>query len=148
MTTFECPACGEAVTSEASAGAAVPCPRCGREVAVPPGTSDHLPAEGISHASPTVPPPVRLEYAAATSQPASQGLAIASLVCGIVGSLGAYVGVVGVVGLGGLVLGLSESFFSGFINTDYKDVFAFSILVLVLIFKPTGLLGVPEVEKV
>lgn len=50
--------------------------------------------------------------------------------------------------LGGVLLGLSESLFSGFINTDYKDVFAFSILVLILIFKPSGLLGKPEVEKV
>ena len=50
--------------------------------------------------------------------------------------------------LGGLILGLSEALFSGMVNTDYKDVFAFSLLVLVLIFRPTGLLGKPEVEKV
>jgi branched-chain amino acid transport system permease protein len=50
--------------------------------------------------------------------------------------------------LGGILLGLSESLFSGFVNTDYKDVFAFSLLVLFLIFKPSGLLGKPEVEKV
>lgn len=50
--------------------------------------------------------------------------------------------------LGGILLGLSESTFSGFVSSDYKDVFAFSVLVLVLIFKPSGLLGKPEVEKV
>ena len=43
---------------------------------------------------------------------------------------------------------MSESLFAGFVNTDYKDVFAFLILVVVMIFKPTGFLGKPEVEKV
>lgn len=50
--------------------------------------------------------------------------------------------------LGGLLLGLAEALFSGFVNTDYKDVFAFAILILVLIFRPSGLLGKPAVEKV
>lgn len=50
--------------------------------------------------------------------------------------------------LGGLLLGVLESIFSGLVSSDYKDVFAFSILVLVLIFKPSGLLGRPAVEKV
>ena len=50
--------------------------------------------------------------------------------------------------LGGLLLGVLESVFSGLVSSDYKDVFAFSILVLVLIFKPSGLLGRPAVEKV
>lgn len=50
--------------------------------------------------------------------------------------------------LGGLLLGVLESIFSGFVSSDYKDVFAFSVLVLVLIFKPSGLLGRPAVEKV
>ncbi|GAB4352264.1 MAG: branched-chain amino acid ABC transporter permease [Gammaproteobacteria bacterium] len=50
--------------------------------------------------------------------------------------------------LGGLLLGLVEAFWSGYFTTEYKDVAAFSILVLVLIFRPTGLLGKPEVEKV
>ncbi len=50
--------------------------------------------------------------------------------------------------LGGLALGLVEAFWSGYFATGYKDVAAFGILVLVLIFLPTGLLGKPEVEKV
>jgi len=50
--------------------------------------------------------------------------------------------------LGGLILGLVEAFWSGYFSTEYKDVAAFSILVLVLIFMPTGLLGKPEIEKV
>ncbi len=50
--------------------------------------------------------------------------------------------------LGGLLLGILESLFSGYVSSDYKDVFSFSVLVLVLIFKPSGLLGRPAVEKV
>ena len=50
--------------------------------------------------------------------------------------------------LGGLTLGLVEAFWSGYFSIEYKDVAAFSILVLVLIFLPTGLLGKPEIEKV
>ena len=50
--------------------------------------------------------------------------------------------------LGGLLIGLIEAFWSGYFSVEYKDVAAFSILVLVLIFRPTGLLGRPEVEKV
>lgn len=50
--------------------------------------------------------------------------------------------------LGGILLGMLESIFSGYVSTDYKDVFAFSVLIIVLIFKPSGLLGRPAVEKV
>ncbi|WP_102957858.1 ABC transporter permease subunit [Mangrovicella endophytica] len=50
--------------------------------------------------------------------------------------------------LGGLAIGLIETFWSGYFSVEYKDVAAFSILVIVLIFMPSGLLGRPEVEKV
>ena len=50
--------------------------------------------------------------------------------------------------LGGLVLGLIEAFWSAYFSVEYKDVAAFGVLVVVLIFRPTGLLGRPEVEKV
>lgn len=50
--------------------------------------------------------------------------------------------------LGGILIGLIEAFWAGYFTTEYKDVAAFGILVLVLIFRPTGLLGRPEVEKV
>jgi branched-chain amino acid transport system permease protein len=50
--------------------------------------------------------------------------------------------------LGGLLLGMVEAFWSGYFTTEYKDVAAFSLLILVLIFMPTGLLGRPEIEKV
>lgn len=50
--------------------------------------------------------------------------------------------------LGGLLLGMIEVFWGGFISQEYKDVAAFLILAIVLIFLPEGLLGKPEVEKV
>ncbi|HEX3208909.1 MAG TPA: branched-chain amino acid ABC transporter permease LivH [Geminicoccaceae bacterium] len=50
--------------------------------------------------------------------------------------------------LGGLTLGLVEAFWSGYFSIEYKDVAAFVVLVLVLVFLPTGLLGRPEIEKV
>ncbi|MCC0029687.1 MAG: branched-chain amino acid ABC transporter permease LivH [Brucellaceae bacterium] len=50
--------------------------------------------------------------------------------------------------LGGLLIGLIETFWSGYFTVEYKDVAAFSILAIVLIFLPSGLLGKPEVEKV
>ena len=50
--------------------------------------------------------------------------------------------------LGGIILGISESLFSGLINSDYKDVFNFSLLVVILICRPQGLLGRPLVAKV
>ncbi len=50
--------------------------------------------------------------------------------------------------LGGLLIGLIETFWSAYFTIEYKDVAAFSILVLVLIFRPSGLLGRPEIEKV
>jgi branched-chain amino acid transport system permease protein len=50
--------------------------------------------------------------------------------------------------LGGLVLGLIESFWAAYADAAYKDVAAYAILVLVLILRPSGLLGRPEIEKV
>ena len=50
--------------------------------------------------------------------------------------------------LGGLMIGLIETFWSAYFTIEYKDVAAFSMLAIVLIFFPTGLLGRPEVEKV
>jgi branched-chain amino acid transport system permease protein len=50
--------------------------------------------------------------------------------------------------VGGVLIGLIEVFWSGYFSVEYKDVATFSILVLVLIFRPTGLLGRPDLEKV
>lgn len=50
--------------------------------------------------------------------------------------------------LGGIILGLTESLTSAYISSEWKDAVSFSLLVLILLFKPTGLLGKQEVEKV
>lgn len=50
--------------------------------------------------------------------------------------------------LGGLVLGCTESFAAGYISSDYEDVFAFGLLVIILIFKPAGMLGKETLNKV
>ncbi|MBN9060352.1 MAG: branched-chain amino acid ABC transporter permease LivH, partial [Rhizobiales bacterium] len=62
----------------------------------------------------------------------------------VLGGIGSLPGAV----IGGLLIGLIETFWSGYFSIDYKDVAAFSILAIVLIFMPQGLLGRPEVEKV
>ena len=62
----------------------------------------------------------------------------------VLGGIGSLPGAV----LGGLLIGLIETFWSAYFSAQYKDVAAFSILVITLIFLPTGLLGRQEVEKV
>ena len=69
---------------------------------------------------------------------------IKAFTAAVLGGIGSLPGAM----LGGVILGLSESLFAGLVNTDYKDVFAFALLVTVLIFRPSGLLGRPEVEKI
>jgi branched-chain amino acid transport system permease protein len=62
----------------------------------------------------------------------------------VLGGIGSLPGAV----LGGLLIGLIETFWSAYFSSDYKDVAAFSILAITLIFMPSGLLGRPDVEKV
>ncbi|MFT4000980.1 MAG: branched-chain amino acid ABC transporter permease [Rhizobium sp.] len=62
----------------------------------------------------------------------------------VLGGIGSLPGAV----LGGLMIGFIESFWSGNFPIAYKDVATYAILAYVLIFKPTGILGRPEVEKV
>lgn len=50
--------------------------------------------------------------------------------------------------LGGIILGVTEAMTGAYLSSEYKDVVSFGLLVLILLFKPTGLLGKPEVEKV
>jgi branched-chain amino acid transport system permease protein len=50
--------------------------------------------------------------------------------------------------LGGLIIGLIESFWAGYVNAQYKDVAVFGVLILVLLVRPNGLFGRPEIEKV
>ncbi|MBN8583637.1 MAG: branched-chain amino acid ABC transporter permease [Ignavibacteria bacterium] len=50
--------------------------------------------------------------------------------------------------LGGMIIGLLETFVTGYISPTYRDAIAFGILILILLFKPTGILGKKEIEKV
>jgi branched-chain amino acid transport system permease protein len=62
----------------------------------------------------------------------------------VLGGIGSLPGAV----LGGLIIGLIETLWSAYFSIEYKDVAAFSILAIVLVFMPSGILGRPEVEKV
>jgi branched-chain amino acid transport system permease protein len=62
----------------------------------------------------------------------------------VLGGIGSLPGAV----VGGLLIGLIETMWSAYFSTDYKDVAAFSILAITMIFLPQGLLGRPDVEKV
>lgn len=50
--------------------------------------------------------------------------------------------------VGGLVLGLAESYTTGYFSGNYEDILAFAILILILIFRPDGILGKAKVQKV
>jgi branched-chain amino acid transport system permease protein len=69
---------------------------------------------------------------------------IKAFTAAVLGGIGSLPGAM----LGGLVIGMIETFWSAYFTIEYKDVAAFSILAITLIFLPSGLLGRPEVEKV
>ena len=69
---------------------------------------------------------------------------IKAFTAAVLGGIGSLPGAM----LGGLLIGLIEVFWSAYFSVEYKDVAAFSILAITLIFLPSGLLGRPEVEKV
>lgn len=66
-----------------------------------------------------------------------------AFIAAVLGGIGSVPGAV----LGSLVLGICESFFTGYFWSEYEDVFAFSILVIILIFRPSGILGRHEISK-
>ena len=69
---------------------------------------------------------------------------IKAFTAAVLGGIGSLPGAM----LGGLIIGLIETMWSGYIGGEYKDVAAFSILIVTLIFFPTGFLGKPDIEKV
>jgi branched-chain amino acid transport system permease protein len=69
---------------------------------------------------------------------------IKAFTAAVLGGIGSLPGAM----IGGMLIGLIETFWSAYFSIEYKDVAAFSILIIVLIFLPTGILGRPEVEKV
>jgi branched-chain amino acid transport system permease protein len=69
---------------------------------------------------------------------------IKAFVAAVLGGIGSIPGAV----LGSFVLGWTESFATGYVSSDYEDVFAFVFLVLILIFRPAGILGRTEKHTV
>lgn len=69
---------------------------------------------------------------------------IKAFTAAVLGGIGSIPGAV----LGGFFLGWTESFATGYVSSDYEDVFAFGLLVLVLIFRPAGILGKARAPKV
>ena len=69
---------------------------------------------------------------------------IKAFTAAVLGGIGSIPGAV----IGGFFLGWTESFATGYVSSDYEDVFAFALLVLFLIFRPAGILGKSKVRKV
>jgi branched-chain amino acid transport system permease protein len=69
---------------------------------------------------------------------------IKAFTAAVLGGIGSIPGAV----VGALVLGLTESFATGYVSSDYEDVFAFALLILILILRPAGLLGRASAPKV
>jgi branched-chain amino acid transport system permease protein len=68
-----------------------------------------------------------------------------AFVAAVLGGIGNLTGAA----LGGFIIGLLETFAGGIpVLSDYRDGIAFAILILILLFKPAGLLGKTQIEKV
>lgn len=69
---------------------------------------------------------------------------IKAFVAAVLGGIGSIPGAV----LGSFILGWAESFGAGYISSDYEDAFAFIILIIILLVRPSGLLGRKIIKKV
>lgn len=69
---------------------------------------------------------------------------IKAFTAAVLGGIGSIPGAM----LGGIILGLLESLGSAYVSTEYKDVYAFVILIIILLIKPSGILGRNSEEKV
>ena len=67
-----------------------------------------------------------------------------AFIAAVLGGIGNFPGAV----IGGLVIGIVETFTVGYLSPTYRDAIAFAILIIILIVKPTGLMGKKEIEKV
>jgi branched-chain amino acid transport system permease protein len=67
-----------------------------------------------------------------------------AFVAAVLGGIGNINGAV----VGALMLGFAEEFVVGYGSSTYRDALAFGILILILLFKPTGLFGTKRTEKV
>jgi branched-chain amino acid transport system permease protein len=67
-----------------------------------------------------------------------------AFVAAVLGGIGSIPGAM----LGGLLLGVVETFVAGYLSSTYRDAIAFVVLVAILLYRPTGILGAPQLEKV
>ncbi len=70
-------------------------------------------------------------------------IGIKAFTAAVIGGIGSIPGAM----LGGLLLGLLEAIGTQFLGSSWKDVFAFGLLILILILRPNGLLGKSEIER-
>lgn len=71
-------------------------------------------------------------------------IGLKAFVAAVLGGIGSLPGAV----LGGLIMGLSEEMVVAYLSSTYRDAFAFGLLILILFFRPSGLLGKSSQEKV
>jgi branched-chain amino acid transport system permease protein len=67
-----------------------------------------------------------------------------AFVAAVLGGIGSVPGAM----VGGIVLGVIETFVTAYLSSTYRDAIAFVILVVILLYRPTGLFGAPQIEKV
>ncbi len=79
-----------------------------------------------------------------TLYPQLGGITIKAFVAAVIGGLGSLPGAV----VGSLILGLAEMLTAGFISSQLRDLVVFSLLVITLLFRPTGLFGKSVGEKI
>jgi branched-chain amino acid transport system permease protein len=71
-------------------------------------------------------------------------IGLKAFVAAVLGGIGSVPGAV----LGGILMGVSESLVVGYLSSTYRDALAFGLLIVILVFKPAGLLGKNTIEKV
>jgi branched-chain amino acid transport system permease protein len=62
----------------------------------------------------------------------------------VVGGIGSLPGAM----LGGLLIGLAESFFTGYVSSTYTNLLVFALLIVVMLVRPSGVLGRAQLQKV
>jgi branched-chain amino acid transport system permease protein len=71
-------------------------------------------------------------------------IGLKGFIAAVIGGIGSIPGAMA----GGLLLGFAESYVQGYINTQWSDLYVFSGLILLMIFRHQGLLGRPDIRKV
>jgi len=78
-----------------------------------------------------------------TVYPAMGAISNKAFISSVIGGLGSLPGAV----IGGFVLGILETFVSGYISVSYRDLFSYLIMIIVLMFMPNGILGKGNQDK-